>query len=323
MSRRAGFGPRAAGLPRGRYCGRRSRELADACNAHHRSRHATPVCLSGGARLGTHAPLPLPAPLLRDAPLPPRERIRRIACTPLRAAHARTSAAGGCWRRSAVRGSGRRAAACWCAHACSPRVLEDAWLTWTSWRAGASSLTLSIAGAGEHVERGSWIRLSNGHAWSPADLSMVTLQLSRRLDAADSGNGADARHDRGRRAKGGRGSGGLRLVSELSFADEQRDDPEGCAAVLGDAGSVPPGSSLTLWQGARCSFAFLPIRQGDWVQLLHGARVSCFNDKHRLTWRSQATLLWTITASRRQTRRLAALNGATRLRSHHASVTVA
>jgi hypothetical protein len=62
------------------------------------------------------------------------------------------------------------------------------------------------------------------------------------------------------------------LVSELSFADERRNDPEGCAAALGDAGNVPPGAQLTLWQGARCSFAFLPLRQGDRVQLLHGAR---------------------------------------------------
>ena len=136
-------------------------------------------------------------------------------------------------------------------------------------RAGASSVALSIASAGEHDERGGWIQLSNGHAWSPADLSMVTLQLSRRLDAANGASGEDM----DRRARANRGdAGGLRLVSQLSFAEEQRNDPEGCAAALGDAGSVPPGSQLTLWQGARCSFAFLPLRQGDRVQLLHGAR---------------------------------------------------
>ena len=61
------------------------------------------------------------------------------------------------------------------------------------------------------------------------------------------------------------------MVSELSFADEQQRDPEGCAAALSDAGSFPPGSALTLWQGARCSFAFVPLRQGDRVQLLYGA----------------------------------------------------
>ena len=98
---------------------------------------------------------------------------------------------------------------------------------------------------------------------------MVTLQLSRRLDAVDDESGAEA----WRQAKRGSGSEGLRLVSELSFADEQLRDPEGCAAALGDAGRVPPGSALTLWQGTRCSFAFVPLRQGDRLRLLHGAHI--------------------------------------------------
>lgn len=135
--------------------------------------------------------------------------------------------------------------------------------------AGVSSLALSISGAGEHAEHGGWVRLQNGHAWAPAELSRVTLRLSRRLDGVGDASEADAGH-RGARSPG---LVGLRLVSELNFADEQRNDPGGFAAVLGDAGTVPPGSSVTLRQGARCSFAFVPLRQGDRVQLLFGACV--------------------------------------------------
>ena len=109
------------------------------------------------------------------------------------------------------------------------------------------------------------MRLQNGHAWAPADLGRVTLRLSRRLDAG--GDAANA--DTGARAGKGPSSGGLRLVSELNFAEQQLHDPGGCADLLG-VGSVAPGSELTLWQGARCSFAFVPLRKGDRVQLLFG-----------------------------------------------------
>ena len=72
----------------------------------------------------------------------------------------------------------------------------------------------------------------------------------------------------------------MRLVSELNFADEQRRDQEGCATVLGDAGNVGPGAAVTLWEGARCSFAFASLSQGDRVELLFGMRVlnSCVRD---------------------------------------------
>jgi hypothetical protein len=126
---------------------------------------------------------------------------------------------------------------------------------------------LSIAAAGEQAGRGSYVRLQNGHAWAPADLSRVTLRLSRRLDAVADAVDADA----GRHAARGPGTGGLRLVSELNFAEQQQLDPGGCAETLGDAGSVAPGASLTLFQGARCSFAFVSLRQGDRVELLFGA----------------------------------------------------
>jgi hypothetical protein len=43
--------------------------------------------------------------------------------------------------------------------------------------------------------------------------------------------------------------------------------------MIGDAGSVAPGAALTLWQGARCSFSFVSLRQGDRVQLLFGDTV--------------------------------------------------
>jgi hypothetical protein len=150
------------------------------------------------------------------------------------------------------------------------RCRDDARLTHTTRRAGASSLALSIAGAGQHEGRGSYVRLQNGHAWAPADLSRVTLRLSRRLDAVADAVDADA----GRHAARGPGTGGLRLVSELNFAEQQQLDPGGCAETLGDAGSVAAGSSLTLWQGARCSFAFVSISQGDRVELLFGACLS-------------------------------------------------
>ena len=151
----------------------------------------------------------------------------------------------------------------------TPRCSDHVALTDAS-NAGASSSALSIAAAGEHPGRGSYVRLQNGHAWAPADLDRVTLRLSRRLDAGN--DAADAAAEG--RAEKGPSSGGLRLVTELNFAEQQLDDPGGCADLLG-AGSVAPGSELTLWQGARCSFAFVPLRQGDRVQLLFGVCAAC------------------------------------------------
>ena len=109
------------------------------------------------------------------------------------------------------------------------------------------------------------MQLQNGHAWAPADLSRVMLRFSRRLDAGDDGNEGDAG------LQAGKGPA-LRLVSEFNFAEQQVHDPNGCAGVLG-TGSVAPGSVLTLWRGARCSFAFVPLRKGDRVQLMFGVHL--------------------------------------------------
>jgi hypothetical protein len=157
--------------------------------------------------------------------------------------------------------------------ACTPHTPTHPTLTLATPRtvaiAGAFGSTLQIVGAGETASascavppcaRAAWVQLRNGHAWSPADLSSTSLRLVRRLDAPAHGSsgGDDALR-------------GLRLVSELHFGDAKARDPDACSAVLGDGG-VPPGGAVTVWQGTRCGFSFVPLQQGDTVQLLDGAR---------------------------------------------------
>lgn len=86
------------------------------------------------------------------------------------------------------------------------------------------------------------VELRNDDSWLPADLSRLSLRITRAL-------GASAQP--GQRSR-------LQLRSEHHF-----DGEDGCASPV-----VTPGGSLTLHRLRRCSFHFPAFEEGDIVELL-------------------------------------------------------